>query len=115
MDWVWYLFAFDGRINRAKIWLAILIIVCWMLIIGMLMLGISEMFGNPAKSIHFNTSDVFSFVDPPSLRAAIARLRDGRKPLRRRRLFWRCSLRRRNADLRRRHVVPHRCHGQAPA
>ena len=22
MDWTWYLFRFDGRINRAKLWLA---------------------------------------------------------------------------------------------
>ena len=29
MDWVWYLFRFDGRINRAKYWLAGLIMVCW--------------------------------------------------------------------------------------
>ena len=21
MDWTWYLFRFDGRINRAKLWL----------------------------------------------------------------------------------------------
>ena len=34
MDYVWYLFRFDGRINRAKCWLAILIIIsisfCWL-------------------------------------------------------------------------------------
>ena len=27
MDYVWYLFSFEGRINRAKLWLAVLIII----------------------------------------------------------------------------------------
>ena len=36
MDWVWYLFSFKGRINRAKLWLAALIIICWMIFLGVL-------------------------------------------------------------------------------
>ena len=79
MDWTWILFGFDGRINRAKVWLAMLVILCWMIIIGMLMLGIDGMFGNPAKSIHFSVNDVFGFVDPAVLRAAILRLREGKE------------------------------------
>ena len=37
MDWNWYLFSFEGRINRAKFWLSSLILlggmlfVCWIL------------------------------------------------------------------------------------
>ena len=31
MDWTWYLFSFNGRINRAKMWLAVLVILCWMI------------------------------------------------------------------------------------
>lgn len=79
MDWVWFLFQFDGRINRAKVWLAMLVIVCWMLVIAALMLIIDGMFGNPAKSIHFSTNDVFAFVDPAVLQAAISRLREGKE------------------------------------
>jgi len=79
MDWVWFLFGFDGRINRAKMWLAILIIVCWMIFIAMLMLGIDKLFGNPVETIHFRIDDIFGIVDPSVLRAAIARLRDGRE------------------------------------
>ena len=26
MDWTWYLFRFDGRINRALLWQALLIV-----------------------------------------------------------------------------------------
>ena len=36
MDWTWYLFGFKGRINRAKYWLAGLIIGCWMLLLATL-------------------------------------------------------------------------------
>lgn len=79
MDWVWFLFGFDGRINRAKMWLAMLVILCWMIVIAVLMLGIDGMFGNPAKSIHFRVDDVFGFVDPAVVRAAILRLREGKE------------------------------------
>ncbi len=59
MDWVWFLFAFDGRINRAKVWLGLLVILCWMVFIALVMLGIDGMFGNPVKSLHFNVNDIF--------------------------------------------------------
>jgi uncharacterized membrane protein YhaH (DUF805 family) len=79
MDWVWYLFGFDGRINRAKAWLTLLVILCWMIFIAIVMLGIDAMFGNPVKSIHFSINDVFAFVDPAILRAAFLRLREGKE------------------------------------
>src|SRR5579864_3940521 len=79
MDWVWFLFEFDGRINRAKAWLALLVIVVWMILVAMLMLVVDQMFGNPVKSIHFDINDIFAFVDPAVLRAAIARVREGKE------------------------------------
>jgi uncharacterized membrane protein YhaH (DUF805 family) len=79
MDWVWFLLAFDGRINRAKMWLGLLVILCWMVFIALVMLGIDGMFGNPVKTLHFNVNDIFAYVDPDVLRAAIARLRDGKE------------------------------------
>ena len=79
MDWVWFLFEFDGRINRAKVWLALLVIVCWMIFLAMLMLAVDQMFGNPVKSIHLNVNDIFAFVDPAVLHAAIARVREGKE------------------------------------
>jgi len=79
MDWVWFLFGFDGRINRAKLWLAMLVILGWMLFIGAAMIGIDGLFGNPAKSIRFNVDDIFAFVDPTVIRAALSRLRDGKE------------------------------------
>jgi uncharacterized membrane protein YhaH (DUF805 family) len=79
MDWVWFLFGFDGRINRAKAWLALLVIVCWMIFILFLMLGIDGMFGSPIKTIHIGVDDIFGIFDPAVLRATFARLRDGRE------------------------------------
>jgi uncharacterized membrane protein YhaH (DUF805 family) len=79
MDWVWFLFGFDGRINRAKMWLAILVIACWMLFIALLMVMVEQLFGNPVKSVHFNINDIFGIVDPAVLRATFARLREGKE------------------------------------
>src|SRR5262245_17029579 len=45
MDWVWYLFSFDGRINRAKYWLATLIVFCWMIFLAALMAGLFFLLG----------------------------------------------------------------------
>jgi uncharacterized membrane protein YhaH (DUF805 family) len=79
LDWVWFLFEFDGRINRAKVWLAMLVIICWMIFLAFLMLFIDRGFGSPVKSIHLNVNDIFALVDPAVLRAAIARMREGKE------------------------------------
>jgi uncharacterized membrane protein YhaH (DUF805 family) len=50
MDWTWYLFGFNGRINRAKFWLAGLIISCWMIfLMFLLFLPIGYFFGSATK------------------------------------------------------------------
>jgi uncharacterized membrane protein YhaH (DUF805 family) len=68
MDWVWYLFSFDGRINRAKMWLAGLVIGCWMIFLFMLLfLPIGYLFGWPEK-FHFGIDDIFAVFDPRSYR-----------------------------------------------
>src|SRR5258708_10250927 len=45
LDWTCYLFRFEGRITRAKYWLAGLIILCWMIFALMLLDGIGRAFG----------------------------------------------------------------------
>jgi uncharacterized membrane protein YhaH (DUF805 family) len=30
VNWIWYLFSFEGRINRAKFWLSLPILLGWM-------------------------------------------------------------------------------------
>jgi uncharacterized membrane protein YhaH (DUF805 family) len=79
VDWVWFMFGFDGRINRAKMWLAMLVIVGWMIAIALLMVIIGHLFGNPVESIEFNIDDIFGFVDPAVLHATLARLREGKE------------------------------------
>jgi uncharacterized membrane protein YhaH (DUF805 family) len=78
MGWVWFLFGFDGRINRAKLWLAMLVIVGWMMAAIVLILRVDGLFGYPLESIHFNVNDVFAVVDPAVLKSAIADLRSGK-------------------------------------
>ena len=45
MDWTWFLFSFKGRINRAKYWLAVLVILCWMIFALLLLAAIGAIFG----------------------------------------------------------------------
>jgi uncharacterized membrane protein YhaH (DUF805 family) len=68
MDWTWYLFRFDGRINRAKLWLAGLIIVCWMIFLAALVVTAGSLFGN-ARSFGFGIEDLFGIVDPVAYRS----------------------------------------------
>jgi len=70
MHYAWFLFGFEGRINRAKYWLAVLIIVCWMLFLAMLMFAVGSIFGlAPHRSFGFGTDDIFGIFDPTSLRS----------------------------------------------
>jgi uncharacterized membrane protein YhaH (DUF805 family) len=66
MDWVWYLFKFEGRLNRAKYWLAGLIIVCWMIFLMLLLyVPVGYLFGWPAE-LSFDLDNIFAIVDPNS-------------------------------------------------
>jgi len=69
MNWAWYLFGFEGRINRAKYWLAALIMLCWMIFLLLLSaLPINYLFGAPAK-FSFNIDNLFIIFDPQALRS----------------------------------------------
>src|SRR5882762_4603706 len=66
MDWTWYLFRFDGRINRAKYWLAALIILCWMIFLAGLTVAAGLVSGG---EVSFDTSDLFRVIDPTSYKS----------------------------------------------
>jgi uncharacterized membrane protein YhaH (DUF805 family) len=66
MDWTWYLFRFDGRINRAKYWLAALIILCWMIFPAGLTVAAGLVSGG---EVSFDTSDLFRVIDPTSYKS----------------------------------------------
>ncbi len=68
MDWTWYLFRFEGRINRAKMWLAGLIIGCWMVFLAALVIGVGSLFGE-LVSFGFGIDDLFKIVDPATYRS----------------------------------------------
>ena len=71
MDFLWYLFSsFDGRINRAKFWLAALIILCWMIFLAILTVAATVSLGHAAPmTINFDIDDIFGILDPASFRA----------------------------------------------
>ncbi|KJC39133.1 hypothetical protein UP09_24955 [Bradyrhizobium sp. LTSP885] len=68
MDWTSYLFSFKGRINRAKYWLAGLIILFWMLFLAALTAGAIGLFGGK-MSFGFSIDDLFKAIDPATYHA----------------------------------------------
>ncbi|MBI5260190.1 MAG: DUF805 domain-containing protein [Bradyrhizobium sp.] len=65
MDWAWYLFRFDGRISRARFWLAMLIMICWMILLIAIIAAVRGLFGGPA-AFKF---DAFELLDPATYRS----------------------------------------------
>ena len=68
MDWTWYLFRFDGRINRAKLWLAMVVMFGLMMTVGLAIVATRSLFGNLAP-FHFGASDLFRLLDPDTYRS----------------------------------------------
>lgn len=70
MDYAWYLFRFEGRINRARCWLAGLILISWMIFLGLVMMGIAHLFGAtiPGK-LNFGPNEIFNILDPRAWRS----------------------------------------------
>src|SRR5262245_65761888 len=80
MNWTWYLFGFNGRINRAKNWLAGLIILSLMIIFVVLVVYLSVMInfavhamgiahGSSKISFIFDLDDIYRVLDPAAWRA----------------------------------------------
>jgi uncharacterized membrane protein YhaH (DUF805 family) len=63
MDWTWYLFRFEGRINRAKLWLAMVVILGGLAVLGAVIVAIQSLFGGPTP-VSLGTEDIFKLVDP---------------------------------------------------
>jgi uncharacterized membrane protein YhaH (DUF805 family) len=87
MDWLWFLFSFEGRINRAKFYLAGLVLLCWMIFLVFLFVVVSAAYGDfrsfglntglvslhatldGPRSFHLDINDIFALVDPATYRA----------------------------------------------
>jgi uncharacterized membrane protein YhaH (DUF805 family) len=75
MDFKWYLFRFDGRINRAKYWAAGLIIIGGALLLAVPLFAAAKIFGiSKPLWFAFYGEDVFRIVDPAAWRVAIDNL-----------------------------------------
>src|SRR5690242_6456447 len=68
MDWTWYLFRFDGRINRAKLWLAMPVVLGLMTAVGLVIVAIHSLFGS-LSPFHAGARDIFKLVDPDAYRS----------------------------------------------
>ncbi|MBR0969062.1 MULTISPECIES: DUF805 domain-containing protein [Bradyrhizobium] len=74
MDWTWYLFRFDGRINRALLWQALLAVMLLAAVLGIIGEVIRVFNGHKSTSttlifsLDFNLDELFNAVDPRSYR-----------------------------------------------
>ena len=72
MDWTWYLFRFDGRINRALLWQALLIVLLLAGLLGLIGQAIHVLNGQgsftSSLSFDFALDDLFKVVDPRAYR-----------------------------------------------
>lgn len=74
MDWTRYLFRFDGRINRALLWQALLIVMLLAGLLGVIGEAINVFSGHRSAattlifSFDFNLDELFNAVDPRSYR-----------------------------------------------
>ncbi|MBR1133309.1 DUF805 domain-containing protein [Bradyrhizobium iriomotense] len=75
MDWTWYLFRFDGRINRALLWQALLIVAVLAALLGIIgqVIHLVSAEGSLKLSIKldfdFGLDDLFKLVDPRAYRS----------------------------------------------
>ena len=74
MDWTWYLFRFDGRINRALLWQALLIVALLAALLGVISQVIHLINAEGALKLSlkldfdFGLDDLFKLVDPRAYR-----------------------------------------------
>ena len=68
MGYVWLLFRFEGRINRARYWLALLIIMCWMIALAILATVATGITAGKGASFELSVTDFFQIFDPESYR-----------------------------------------------
>jgi uncharacterized membrane protein YhaH (DUF805 family) len=69
VDYAWFLFSFEGRIYRARYFLAGLIVGCWILFLAIVVFCIAKTLGSAPLSLGLKTDDIFGLVDPESFRS----------------------------------------------
>ncbi len=75
MDYAKFLFSFEGRINRAKYWLAALIILCSMVFVLMLLAALASIFGLGSRPLAIDVIGISASIqfgdDDPSSKASL--------------------------------------------
>jgi uncharacterized membrane protein YhaH (DUF805 family) len=74
MDWNWYLFSFEGRINRAKFWLSLPILLGWMFLVVLIMWVIMaggvlltrDLHGHEIIKVNLSFDEIFTLLGPAS-------------------------------------------------
>lgn len=75
MNWTWYLLSFQGRINRAKYWLAMLACLGWvvftvlMLVLVLDLLSVAGLLRDRPGTFHYGVEEIFSLLDPATYRS----------------------------------------------
>jgi uncharacterized membrane protein YhaH (DUF805 family) len=64
MDYKRFLFRFEGRINRARYWLATLVILCSMISVLLLLAAICLVFGIPTGPLTINIIGISASLQP---------------------------------------------------
>ena len=63
MDWNWYLFCFEGRINRAKWWLSLPIVFGWLIFLLLMSILVARIvFKGPAVDIDIGIDEMFTLI-----------------------------------------------------
>ena len=74
MDYAWYLFSFEGRLGRARYWLAAPILICfglfWLLAFGALAAGAFRLLGGTVSfSFNLGIEEILKLFDPAFYRS----------------------------------------------
>jgi uncharacterized membrane protein YhaH (DUF805 family) len=73
MSYAWFLFRFDGRITRAKYWLATLILLCWMIFTLLSLSHLADLFGITAGPFSVDLGGISASIELPENIPAAAR------------------------------------------
>ena len=70
MDYAWYLFQFEGRLNRARYWQALLISICWMIFLAIVTIGVVLLLGGSGPfNFSLGIEEILKLFDPASYRS----------------------------------------------
>lgn len=91
MDWTWLFFSFDGRINRAKWWLTVLVFIILGAVIWLVLLplvGISVWATGSSAAVSLASLVIWLIFAYPATAIMVKRVKDRDRPLWLVAVFW---------------------------